>query len=258
MKIISFNLDGLHNAAQRGFFDWMIAQQADVVCLQQTLCYEHELPEALRQPGGYLSYFYDAYEKENGGVAIYCKRPPKAVMRGVGLMEADVEGRYMQVDYDQISVASLCLPAVTLQDEHNRQLRQQMRKKLLNHLGKVRNKRREFIFCGDFQVAHLDIDSLNSAEAKDNHCLSDELSEWMDDLLDGAGYVDAFRELNDEAGHYSWWPPQQKPDHLRDAWRVDYQLITSTLRRKLVAAQFDYGLNFSSHAPLTIEYALPL
>ncbi len=258
MKIISFNLDGLVAAAQRGFFDWMQTQQADVVCLQQTLTHEHELPESFLQPAGYFGYFNDAYEKSTGGVAIYCKLQPKAVMRGLGLMEADIEGRYMQVDYDQLSIVSLALPAVTAQDETTNQTRLQMRRKLLNHLGKVRNKRREFVFCGDFQVAHLDIDSLNSDESKDNHCFTTEVREWMDDLLDSAGYVDAFRELSNEADQYSWRPLQDKPDHLRDAWRVDYQLITSTLRRKLISARFDYSARFSSHTPLIVEYDLTL
>ena len=259
MKIITLNLEGIENAAKRGFFDWMLDQAADVVCVQQTLAWEHELTDPVFFPKGYHAHFFDAYEKAWGGTAIYVRKQPKAVMRGIGQMEVDAMGRYMQADYDRISVVSLAIPCVFDGSDEALAAAPAMRRKLLTQLGKVRNKRREFILCGDWQVAHLDIDSLNSSAGADNRCLDPELQDWMDDLLDGAGYADAFREIDMDTDRYTWFPAQpERPEHQRDAWRVDYQIVTSSLRRRVRSAWIAEDAVFSDHRPLVVEYDLEL
>ncbi|MBL4584474.1 MAG: endonuclease/exonuclease/phosphatase family protein [Pseudomonadales bacterium] len=254
MKIISISLDGLVAAAEKGFFKWMVQQDADVICIQGTGSDEYELADALYHPEPYFGHFYDAVEPGKGGVAIYCKQQPRAMMRGFGHLLADIEGRYMQADYDDVSIVSVAIPEAS-NDEARQIERRQFMDKLLQHLIKIRNKRREFILCGDFQVAHLDIDSLN-AESDDNFCFDEQDREWLDDVFDAAGYNDAFREVNDQPNQYSWHPSQDCDDYLRDAWRVDYQIITNSLSPKVEHAEFDSQTKFSSHLPLIIEYSI--
>ena len=254
MKIISIGLDGLVAAAEKGFFEWMIQQEADVICIQGTHSDEYELVDAKYHPEPYFGHFYDAVEPGKGGVAIYCKKQPRAIMRGFGYLLADIEGRYIQADYEEVSIVSVSLPQAN-GDESRQQERRQFMEKLLQHLIKIRNKRREFILCGDFQVAHLDIDSLN-AESDDNYCFVEEDRQWLDDIFDAAGYNDAFREVNHQPNQYSWHPTQDRDDYLRDAWRVDYQIITNSLSPRVESAEFDAQAKFSSHLPLIIDYAI--
>tara|TARA_R110002110_G_scaffold205066_7_gene416996 strand:+ start:117724 stop:118488 length:765 start_codon:yes stop_codon:yes gene_type:complete len=254
MRIISFSADGVKNAAEKGFYDWLKEQDADFVCVQDLQCSEYDLQDNLFFPDDYNAYFFDDINGKSNGVAIYCRKLPKAIMTGLGFADFDMEGRYIQADYENLSVGCLLAPSAT-PDEPEQQARKNEFYELLgNHLQKVRNKRREFIICGNWHLAHTAADV---QDTQSNSTVSGFLAEerqWMDELLD-SGYVDAFREINSDQDEFSWWPDGGRENN---GWRTDYQIISQGLKYSV-----DYGAiyktrEFSCHAPVIMDYDIEL
>ena len=158
MRIISFSADGIINAAENGFYDWLNEQDADFICVQDLRCSEYDLQDNKYFPQDYNAYFLDDIDGKSNGVAIYCRKLPKAIMTGLGFADFDMEGRYIQADYENLSVG--CLLAPFAEPGNDEQLARKMAfyDQLGGHLQKVRNKRREFIICGNWHLAHTAAD----------------------------------------------------------------------------------------------------
>ncbi|MFU8798027.1 MAG: exodeoxyribonuclease III, partial [Gammaproteobacteria bacterium] len=160
MRVITINLNGIRSAANKGFFTWMLKQDADVICMQETKAQEHQINSSLFQPEGYHSYFFDAEKKGYSGVALYLRHKPEKIVTGLGWESADTEGRYIQADYKNFSVASLYMPSGSSCPE-----RQAIKFDFLDHyekqLKKIRQEKREYIICGDWNIAHKQIDLKN-------------------------------------------------------------------------------------------------
>lgn len=253
MKIISVNLNGIRAAARKGFFDWMTAQDADVVCIQETKAQAHQLSDDIFSPLGYHRYLFDAEKKGYSGVALYCRKEPNKVGVGLGIDISDKEGRYIQADYDEISIASLYLPSGSSGDE-----RQNMKYHFLDEFEKnlksFRKEEREFIICGDVNIVHKEIDIRNwKSNQKTSGCLPEERA-WLDKVFDNIGFVDAFRVVNREAEQYTWWSNRGQARAKNVGWRIDYHLITPGLKDLVQSASVYKDRWFSDHAPLTIDY----
>lgn len=252
MRIISFSADGIASAAENGFFGWLKEQDADIVCVQDLRCSEYDLQDAVFFPDEYNAYFFDEVEGKSNGVAIYCRELPKAIMTGLGFADFDMEGRYIQADYENVSVA--CLLAPTGGDAAQQAHKDQFYELFGAHLQKVRNKRREFVICGNWQIAHTANDLQDSAaHASTSGFLASE-RQWMDELFN-EGYIDAFREINSDRDEFSWWPDGNRDSN---GWRTDFQVVSEGLQY-----QIDYGAiyksqAFSSHAPVIMDYDLEL
>lgn len=255
MRIISANLNGVRSAAKKGFFEWMHKQDADVICVQETKAQEHQLDEDLHYPSGYHSYYFDAEKKGYSGVALYCKKEPDNVIRGLGegFEDMDVEGRYIQADFGKLSVASLYLPSGSAKEERQ-QVKFSFMQRFSERLKKMRRQRREFIICGDWNIVHKEIDIKNwKSNQKNSGCLPEERA-WLDELFGPLGYVDAFRVVNQESGQYTWWSNRGQSWANNVGWRIDYQVITPSLADRVKGVSVYKAQRFSDHAPLIVEY----
>ena len=255
MRIMTFNCNGIRAAARKGFFDWLPSANADVICLQETKAQEHQLGDPVFRPEGYQTYYFDAVKKGYSGTALLLRQEPEKVSRGLGFDIADTEGRYLQADYDGFSVASLYLPSGSAGDE--RQARKmRFMDFYIEHMRKLRRKRREFIICGDWNICHKEIDIKNWRSNRKNSGFLPEERQWLDQLYDKVGYVDAFRVVNQEQDQYSWWSNRGQARAKNVGWRLDYHVVTPGLRDKIRAAEIYTAENFSDHAPVILDYAL--
>ena len=255
MRVISANVNGIRAAQRKGFFEWMAQQNADVVCIQETKAQEHQLDDALFYPEGYCSYYFDAKKKGYSGVAIYSRHEPKNVVTGLGWEHVDSEGRWIQVEFDTLTVASLYLPSGSSSDERH-QNKLVFMDRLLEDMRGMRRKRREFIICGDWNIVHKEIDIKNfKGNQKNSGCTPDERA-WMDRLFGGEGWVDAFREVNQDADEYTWWSNRGQAWAKNVGWRIDYQVVTPGLKARVTGASIYKDERFSDHAPLIIDYDL--
>lgn len=257
MRVISANLNGIRAAARKGFFEWLPGQKADVVCIQETKAQLHQLEDAIFSPRGYHRYFFDAEKKGYSGVALYCKREPDAVHKGLGWDHCDGEGRYIQADFGKLSVASLYLPSGSSSEERHANKLEFM-DIFLGKLKTMRRKRREYIICGDWNTVHKEIDIKNfKGNQKNSGCTPDERA-WMDTLFGKAGWVDAFRVVNQEADQYTWWSNRGQAWAKNVGWRIDYQVVSPGLEAKVKGADIYKDERFSDHAPLIVDYGVKL
>ncbi len=254
MRIISFCADGIESAADKGFFDWVMEQDADIVCIQNLQTREYKLTDDKYFPEGYHPYFFEAAEENCNGVAIYCRQIPKAIMTGLGFNDFDMEGRYIQADYGDISIGSLLAPSAYPNDSAAQARKTRFFDLYYAHLNKVRNKRREFIICGNWNIAPRNIDVGNPSEAQGlSGCLGEE-QQWMDNLTRELGYVDAFRQFNTDADEFTWWPDGESGN----GWRVDLQIVSGRLKPTVEYGAIYKTQSFSSHAPVIVDYDIEL
>jgi exodeoxyribonuclease-3 len=255
MRIITANLNGIRSAASKGFFEWMSAQQADVVCVQETKAQEHQLEAALHYPEGYHAYFCDAEKKGYSGVAIYSRRKPDRVILGLGegFEDIDSEGRFIQADFGKLSVVSLYMPSGSAKEERQ-QVKYSLMYRLEKRLEAMRQDGRDYILCADWNIVHKEIDIKNfKSNQKNSGCLPEERA-WLDKLFGPMGFVDAFRLVDPRPEQYTWWSNRGQAWANNVGWRIDFQVITPGLVDKVKAASIYREQRFSDHAPLSIDY----
>lgn len=254
MKVISFNANGIRSAASKGFYEWLNRQQADFVCIQETKAQVDQLiPVSLYFPSDFYCDYYDAQKKGYSGVAIYARKKPLRVIKGLGFEFCDAEGRYIQFDYPGLSIISLYLPSGSSGDD--RQIvKYDFLARFANHLTSLVAEGRELIICGDYNIAHKPIDLKNwRGNQKNSGFLPDERA-WMDQLLGPMGFVDAFRLVNQGEDQYTWWSNRGQAWAKNVGWRIDYQVITAGLAASVDTVEIHTSSRFSDHAPLLIQY----
>ena len=252
MRVINFSADGIHKAAENGFFEWLGNQDADIICIQDLRCQEYDLTDDVFFPQGYFPYFVDSASGENG-VAIYTRKLPKAIMFGLGFNDFDAEARYIQADFDEISIGSILVPPSSLDNPASMERKAQFFDMLYAHLEKIINKRKPFIFAGNWLIAHEERDTEQDIDGNQPGFLLEE-RRWLDEVQHQLGYADAFRCYNTDADEFTWWPNGDKSN----GQRVDFQLVSESL-----ASMVEYGAIyknqvFSTHAPLIIDYDFQL
>lgn len=255
LKIITLNVNGIRSAAKKGFFDWLNQQDADLVCLQETKAQEKILDDNFR-PAGFHCYYFDAVKPGYSGVAIYSRTKPENIIKGLGWPYADQEGRYIQADFPHFSVASLYMPSGTSGEERQR-IKYDFMERYLSKLKEIIESKRPFIICGDWNIAHKNIDLKNWRSNQKRTGFLPEERAWIDSLLNETGFIDAFRRLNQEPDQYTWWSQRGRAWDKNVGWRIDYQIITPNLQNVLKATSIYKAQRFSDHAPLIMEYDLP-
>ena len=256
MRIITLNVNGIRSAASKGLFDWLGRQQADVVCLQETKAQTAQLVDRSFWPKGHHVHYYDAERKGYSGVALFSRQEPDDVIRGFGVREFDGEGRYIEARFGTLSVVSLYLPSGSAGPE-----RQASKFRFLDvfqpHLAKLRKSGRNYILCGDWKIAHKQIDLRNWRSNQKNSGFLAEERAWFDQLVGAAGYVDAFRVVNQKPDQYTWWSNRGAAWAKNVGWRIDYQIVSESLRDRVQRCAIYKSRRFSDHAPLTIDYRYP-
>ena len=247
MRVINFSADGITTAKEKGFFEWVINQDADIICIQDIRAQEFDLTSSTYFPEGYLPYFFDHPNGQNG-VAIYTRHLPKAIMSGLGFAEFDHEARYIQADFDNLSVGSIILPRSFLSDPNSLEKKAQFLDLFYAHLEKIKNKRREFIFAGNWQIA-AEVNDVEDKNIDDIPGFLLEERRWMDDVRHQLGYSDAFREINHDDDEFSWWPNENE-----SGWRVDTQIVSDGMKKHIEYGSIYKKQQFSSHAPVIMDY----
>jgi exodeoxyribonuclease-3 len=256
-KIITCNTNGIRAAARKGFFEWLPAQDADVVCIQETKAQEHQLTDEVFRPQGYHCFYNDAEKKGYSGTALYSRIRPLKVTDRLGWEPLDNEGRYLQADYDGLSVISLYVPSGSSSDEAQAR-KYRFMDHFYEHLRALKRKRREFIICADWNICHKEIDLKNWRGNQKNSGFLPEERAWLDRVYDELVYVDSFRLVNQEPDQYTWWSNRGQARAKNVGWRLDYQMITPKLADKVRSASTYKEQWFSDHAPHIMEYDLEL
>ena len=251
MQVISLSVDGIQQAASRGLFDWIAKQSADVICLQDLRANEDQLRSDVFFPEGYHAYFCDTADGRNG-VALYTRHLPRAIITGLGYSEeVDLEGYYIRADYEQFSVVSVYLPYASM-DPQSLEGRMRFMEQLHGHLQKISGKRRKYIFCGNWQIAHQKADVQNWESYMAHPGFLPHERQWLNEVYNDLGYVDVMRALSSDRDLYSWWPKGAVGEG--DGWRVDLQIASSELVSYAFRAWFNTDARFSSHVPLIVDY----
>ena len=253
MRIITFNCNGIRAAARKGFFNWLATVDVDIVCLQETKAHVDQLTDPIFHPENFHSYYFDAKKKGYSGTALYCRAKPLKITKGLGFEIADNEGRYLQVDFNGLSVASLYLPSGSAGEE--RQARKlAFMGQYMQHMEMLRKDDREYIICGDWNICHKEIDLKNWKANKKNSGFLPQERQWLDELYYELGFIDAFRMVNQEADQYSWWSNRGQARAKNVGWRLDYHVISPGLQDKVISAEIYTAQNFSDHAPVILDY----
>lgn len=255
MKIITLNLNGIRSAARKGFLEWLPQQRADVICVQELKAQAADMTEALLAPAGYHGHFHYAEKKGYSGVGIYSKSAPDRVAAGFGVAEFDEEGRYLRADFGGLSVISLYLPSGS-SGEHRQASKFRFLDAFLPQMKKLRKSDREVVLCGDWNIAHREIDLKNwKGNLKNSGFLPEERA-WMTRIFDELGWVDVYRRLHPEAtdASYTWWSNRGQARAKNVGWRIDYQIATPGFAGRAKDAAIYKEEWFSDHAPLTIRY----
>jgi exodeoxyribonuclease-3 len=255
LRIVTLNVNGIRSAARKGLYRWLAAQRADVVCLQEVKAHEADLEPGMLAPKGYFGYFHCAEKKGYAGVALYSRVKPDRVITGFGVKEFDAEGRYLEAQFGKLAVVSIYLPSGSA-GPHRQASKFRFLKKFFLHLKKLGSSGREVILCGDWNIAHKEIDLKNWRSNRKNSGFLPEERAWLTQVFDELGFVDVFRRLNEKPDQYTWWSNRGQAWANNVGWRIDYQIATpgaaKCARREVIYLK----QRFSDHAPLTIDYKL--
>ena len=255
MRVITLNVNGIRSAASKGLFPWLARQEADVICLQEVRAREDQFAGHDISLPGYHAAYYPAKRPGYAGVALYSLEKPERLVCGFGTAEFDSEGRYLEAQFPGLSVVSLYLPSGSSGPERQNS-KDRFLKAFLPQLRALKRRRRQYLLCGDWNIAHRAIDLKNwKANQKNSGFLPHERA-WLDELFDAAGYFDAFRAVNAEPDQYTWWSNRGQSWAKNVGWRIDYQIASPKLAGAARAAQIFKARRFSDHAPLIMDYEL--
>lgn len=254
LTIITLNANGIRAAARKGFFDWLKKQNADVICIQETKAQIEQLQENPDFfPSDYHCYYVDAKKKGYSGVALYSRHKPDRVITRLGVEEFDNEGRYLEVQFNNLAIVSLYAPSGSSSEERQ-QAKFRFMDAFMKHLKSIKRRKREYIICGDWNIAHKQIDLKNWRGNQKNSGFLPEERAWMDELFYKQNFVDVFREINQEEDQYTWWSNRGQAWAKNVGWRIDYQVATPNLSNCAKSASIYKNERFSDHAPLIINY----
>ena len=257
LRIISLNLNGIRSAFSKGVLPWIAAQNADIVCLQELKAQYADLTDDMKYPAGLHAYYHCAEKKGYSGVGLWCRQKPDAVIEGIGHAEFDAEARYLRADFGRLSVISLYLPSGSSSPERQ-EAKFRFMAVFFPHLVELAKNERDVVVCGDWNIAHQEIDLRNWKGNRKNSGFLPEERAWVSRVLGEGGWCDVYRKLHPATSDecYTWWSNRGQAWAKNVGWRLDYQLATPALAATARAAKVYKAQRFSDHAPLTIDYEL--
>ncbi len=251
MRLISWNVNGLRAALQKGFREWLEATAPDVLCVQETKLQADQIPVAVADLPGYQVFWSHAERKGYSGVALFCRRPPRAVHVGFGEPRFDCEGRTLVAEYDAFTLINGYFPNGG-QGPERVQYKLAYYEALLAYIGRRRAEGRAVVVTGDLNTAHMERDLARPDDNRETSGFLDIERAWIDRYLD-TGLIDTFRMFTGEGGHYSWWTYRVRARERNIGWRIDYFLVTPDLRARVKAAEIWPHVQGSDHCPVTLD-----
>ena len=251
MKIISYNVNGIRAAMKKGFIDWLLFEQPDVICVQEIKALQEQIDiEALEKIGYKYNYWYSAQKKGYSGVGIISKQKPNGVLYGTGIPEMDFEGRNLRLDFDQFSVMSLYLPSGTNLDRLEFKL--SYMDKFYDYVFNLKKTNPNLIIAGDFNICHKAIDIHDPIRNKNISGFLPVERNWLGKFIE-LGFLDSFRIFDKSPNKYSWWTYRANARANNKGWRIDYIMVSKSLENKMKNASILSEVFHSDHCPILIE-----
>lgn len=251
MRIISYNVNGIRAAINKGFLDWLQQANPDVICLQEIKATQDQIPtEEITKAGYPYQYYFSAEKKGYSGVAILSKTEPKNVVFGTGIQHMDFEGRNLRADFDDVSIMSLYLPSGTNIDRLD--FKFQYMDEFQNYINHLKNDIPNLIICGDYNICHEAIDIHDPIRNATVSGFLPSERKWLDGFMK-SGFVDSFRHFNKEPHNYSWWSYRAGARGNNKGWRIDYNLVSENIKHRMTRAVILPEAKHSDHCPIVIE-----
>ena len=251
MKIITYNVNGIRSALNKGLAQWIAEEQPDVLCIQETKAQPDQVPSEVFEELGYTAYYHSAQKKGYSGVAILTRRQPDRVVCGMDMPQYDAEGRFIRADFGDLSVVSVYHPSGTTGD-----LRQAFKMKWLadfqSYVAELSKTRRKLILCGDYNICHRPIDIHDPVRNATSSGFLPEEREWMSGFL-GSGFIDTFRVFHPEPDQYTWWSYRFNARANNKGWRIDYCMASPEVEPMLRDARILPDVRHSDHCPALLE-----
>lgn len=253
MKIISYNINGIRAALSKGLFDWIKCTDAEIICFQELKADLSVLKELSFDKIGYHTYWFPAVKKGYSGVGILTKQQPLHIIKGIGIEKYDVEGRCIQLDFENFSIINVYMPSGN-NDVERQLMKINWLEDFQNYIQNKKNTK-PLIISGDYNLCHRDIDIHNPSVRKNRPGCSPEERNWMNNLLN-QGFIDSFRYLNPEPHHYTWWSYMSNSRKKNLGWRIDYHLVESSLKSKINRSVMLSEAKHSDHCPILLDISL--
>ena len=250
-KIISYNVNGIRAALNKGLLDWIKKMKPAMLCIQETKAQPDQVDLTPLKKLGYDDYWHSAEKKGYSGVLILTDQEPDKVVIGMNTSGYDSEGRLIRLDFGDISVLNVYIPSGTTGD-----VRQDFKMKFLDDflsfLTGLRKERPDLLVCGDFNIAHREIDIHNPVSNTNTSGFLPEERAWIDKFLE-SGFVDSFRHMHPETVKYSWWSFRSNARSKNLGWRLDYHMLTESLTARIKDAGIMNEATHSDHCPVWVD-----
>ncbi len=253
LKLMSWNVNGYRAALKKGFMDWLLQAKPDILGIQETKISADQLTPEMTEIDGYHVYWAHAEKKGYSGVALFTRQQPLSVEYGLGIDRFDSEGRVIVAEYPEFVFYTIYYPNGQ-RSEERLQYKMDFYDAFLEHADRLRTQGKKLVICGDVNTAHKPIDL---ARPKENEKVSGFLPierSWMDKFV-SHGYIDTFREFNQNPGEYSWWNMRSRARERNVGWRIDYFFVSEELKAHQSNATIEQAIEGSDHCPVTLELA---
>jgi exodeoxyribonuclease-3 len=251
VKIISYNVNGIRAALNKGFLTWLKSANPDVICIQETKAHKEQLDlNVFEELGFNHQHWFSAQKKGYSGVAILSKSEPKNVVYGTGIETMDLEGRNLRADFEEFSVMSLYLPSGTNLDRLEFKLTYMAQ--FQEYVNQLKREIPNLVICGDYNICHTEIDIHNPVQNKNTSGFLPVEREWIDNFIN-SGFVDSFRHLNKEPHNYTWWSYRANARNNNKGWRIDYHMVSEPLKDRIKRAYILPEAKHSDHCPIVVE-----
>ncbi len=250
-KLITYNVNGIRAALRKGFLEWINKNDFDIICLQEIKAHPEQLDLGIFEHLGYQHFWFPAEKKGYSGVAVLTRVKPGKVMYGMGIKEYDKEGRVIRLDFGDTTLINAYFPSGSSGD-----IRQDFKMKFLNdfyqYIQELKHKRSHLIITGDFNICHMPIDIHDPVGNKNSSGFLPEERTWLSKFMD-SGFIDTFRFFNKEPHKYSWWTYRYGARERNLGWRIDYNMISTTLKKQLLETAILSDVYHSDHCPVYLK-----